>query len=70
MACAWEPLIQEREREKKNKYQELAADLAKQWPGFKISVTLVVLGDLGDWSRAKWWAKQQLRPLQQRPKEK
>ena len=47
VACTWEPLILEREREKKGKYQELAADLARQLPGFKIRVVPVVLGDLG-----------------------
>ena len=28
IACAWEPLIEERQREKGGKYRELAADLA------------------------------------------
>ncbi len=30
VACAWEPLIKEREEEKRRKYQGLAADLANQ----------------------------------------
>ena len=47
VACMWDPLIKERENEKKRKYQELAADLAKRWQGYKVTVVLVVLGDLG-----------------------
>ncbi len=35
VACAWEPLVLEREREKKLKYRELAADLAGQWRWLK-----------------------------------
>ena len=31
VACAWEPLVQAREKENWTKYQELAADLAQQW---------------------------------------
>ena len=34
VAVAWEPLVQEREKEKETKYQELAADLAHAWEGF------------------------------------
>ena len=37
----------EREREKKRKYRELAADLAGQWRGFKVDVIAVVVGTLG-----------------------
>ncbi len=37
----------EREREKKWKYRELAADLAGQWRGFKVDVIAVVVGTLG-----------------------
>ena len=33
VACAWEPLITAREMEKRGKYQNLAADLARQNPG-------------------------------------
>ena len=47
VACAWEPLIEERQREKRGKYRELAADLATQWPGWKVQTTPVVVGDLG-----------------------
>ena len=47
MACAWEPLIKEREREKAAKYAELAADLATQFPGWKVEVAPLVIGDLG-----------------------
>lgn len=47
VACVWEPLVGEREEEKSMKYQALAADLAKQWKGFRITVTPVVLGVIG-----------------------
>lgn len=47
MASAWELLVQEREREKKQKYQELAADQAMIWQGYQVSVTPVVVGNMG-----------------------
>ena len=47
VACAWEPLLIEREKEKRGKYQELARDLATQWAGWKTSVVPIVVGDLG-----------------------
>ena len=47
VACAWEPLVSEREKEKKRKYRELAADLAGQWSGYKVDVIAVVVGTLG-----------------------
>ena len=47
VACSWEPRVTEREKEKKEKYQPLAADLAKQWQGYKVTVTPVVMGTLG-----------------------
>ena len=47
IACAWEPLIEERQREKGGKYRELAADLATQWPGWRVVTTPLVVGDLG-----------------------
>ena len=50
IACAWEPLIEERQMEKGLKYRELAADLATQWPGwgvFTIPLVVVSLGSLG-----------------------
>ncbi len=37
VTCAWEPLVLEREQEKRRKYRELAADLAGQWRGYKCS---------------------------------
>ncbi len=40
-------VIKKREVEKKQKYQDLAADLTKTYPGFKVVVTPIVLGDLG-----------------------
>lgn len=47
IACAWDKIVGEREREKCAKYQELAADLARQRKGYKVTVVAVVLGDLG-----------------------
>ena len=47
VAVAWEPLLEEREREKSNKYRELAADLATQHPGWKVDIIPVVVGSLG-----------------------
>ena len=47
VACAWEPLIASRELEKRAKYQDLAAVLARQNPGFAVRVSPVVIGDLG-----------------------
>ena len=47
VACAWDPLIASRELEKQAKYQDLAADLARQNPGFTVRVVPVVIGDLG-----------------------
>ena len=34
-----EPLVQERQREKNVKYQDLAADYAKVWQGYKVTVS-------------------------------
>ena len=36
-----------REREKRCKYQELAANLARRYPGYRIKAVPVVLGELG-----------------------
>ena len=49
VAVAWEPLVRvrEREAEKQDKYQELAADLAQAWEGYRVLVVLVVVGTLG-----------------------
>ena len=47
VACAWEPLVLERQRKKCGKYSELAADLATQWPGWSVEVVPVVVGSLG-----------------------
>ena len=46
VACAWEPLVIVREKEKKEKYQEFARDLATQHQGWKVLVYLLVVGDL------------------------
>ena len=47
VAVAWEPLIKERELEKRGKYLSLARDLANQWPGWSTKVFPVVVGGLG-----------------------
>ena len=47
VAVCWEPLLEEREKEKSNKYRELAADLAIQHPGWKVNIFPVVIGSLG-----------------------
>ena len=43
MACASDPLVGTREKEKRTKYQELAADLVNQWPGFRAIVIQAIL---------------------------
>ena len=47
VACAWEPLILEREDEKRRKYQQLAAGLGQQYPLYCVRVMPLVVGDLG-----------------------
>ena len=47
VACAWEPLILEREDEKRRKYQQLAAGLGLQFPTYRVNVVPLVVGDLG-----------------------
>ncbi len=47
VACAWDRTVGEREQEKRAKYMDLAADLAKQWKGYTVVTVPVVLGDLG-----------------------
>jgi hypothetical protein len=47
VACAWDPLVKARENEKRLKYMELAADLGKQWPSYRVRSIPVVVGDLG-----------------------
>ncbi len=47
IAVTWDPSVEEREREKRAKYSDLAADLAHQWQGYRITVVPVVVGDLG-----------------------
>ena len=40
-------MLSEQTEEKRQKYQKLAADLAKQWPGFRVKVIQIVIGTLG-----------------------
>ena len=56
MACCYDSLLEEREKEKQQKYEELAADIALQFLGHKVkSVPLVIgdLGSIGSW-RSHW----------------
>ena len=46
-AVTWEPLLEERECEKFHKYQDLAADLATQYPGSRVTVIPIAVGSLG-----------------------
>lgn len=46
VACAWDRIVEQREREKQAKYGDLAADLARQWQGYRVVVIPVVIGDL------------------------
>lgn len=43
VACAWEPFVQKREKEK----EEIPRAGGRPWPGFKVRVIPVVIGDLG-----------------------
>ena len=47
VACCWDPKIDVREKEKWDKYQELAVDVSKRETGYKVTVVPLVVGDLG-----------------------
>ena len=47
MGCAYGSLLEEREVEKRNKYEELAADLSGQCRGYRLRTVPIVIGDLG-----------------------
>ena len=47
IACSWDRLVVEREKEKGCKYAEFAADLATQPPGWTVRVVTIVVGALG-----------------------
>ena len=47
VACAWDPIVAEREAQKRSKYKELAGDLAHQWPQYRVTNFHVVIGTLG-----------------------
>ena len=38
MACAFDSLVEEREKEKADKYEQLATDMAVHQPGYKVTV--------------------------------
>ena len=43
----WELLLAEQEHQKTDKYRELAADLATQHPGWRVTMVPIVMGYLG-----------------------
>ena len=47
VACAWEPLVEAGEAQKRSKYRELAADLVQQWPHFTVTNFPAEVGTLG-----------------------
>lgn len=47
VACAWDTSIGKRRKEKLDRYVELAADLANQHTGYRVTTIPVVCGDLG-----------------------
>lgn len=47
MVCAFDSLVEERDKEKADKYKELAADMAIQQAGYRVRVVPIVIGDLG-----------------------
>ena len=57
VACAWEPLVIVREKEKRAKYQEFARDLAMQHRGWKVSIYPMVVGYLASLAgfRDEFW---------------
>lgn len=47
IACAWDPLLEARENEKRDKYLTFASDLCRQLDGWEAQVYPLVFGDLG-----------------------
>ena len=47
MACAWEPLVEEREKEKLDKYRMLAEDMGRREPQWLVSTGAIVICTLG-----------------------
>ena len=47
VAVAWDGLVTDRERQKKEKYTAVAADIAAQQPGWVVRVRPVVIGAMG-----------------------
>ena len=47
MACTWEPLIPEREKEKRSKYFDLAADIGRRESRWQLRSVAVVVGTMG-----------------------
>ena len=47
VTCAWTSLVVAREKEKREKYEALATDIARLKPGWRVTVHPLVVGDLG-----------------------
>lgn len=47
VACTWEPLVSEREKEKMMKYRLLVSDMGRREPQWSVRTTAVVVGVLG-----------------------
>ena len=43
MACAFDSLVEEREKEKADKYEKLAADMAVHQPGYRVRAVPIVM---------------------------
>ena len=46
MECVWEPLVEERKKEKLDKYRMLAADIRRREPQWWVSSGAIVIGTL------------------------
>ena len=47
IAVAWDSILAERKAEKLSKYDDLRADLRRQYPGYRLDTAPVVIGGLG-----------------------
>ena len=47
MAVAWDSILAERRAEKLSKYDDLCANLRRQYPGYRLNTVPVVIGGLG-----------------------
>ena len=44
---AWEPTVAHHEKQKRAKYEALAADMATQWKNYRVAMIPLVIGSLG-----------------------